>query len=68
MADGLQNATVPGAVAHDLPASGESLLGRHDHRCRGRFSTSISCVIVVAGVLVAGAYGQFGWRLRPAEN
>lgn len=51
-----------------LPASSERLVWRHDDRCRYWFSASIACVIIIAGILVARAYRQFGWWLCPTEN
>ncbi len=51
-----------------LPASRESLLWRHDD-CGGHWlSASISSVVVVAGILVARAYWQFGWWLCPKKK
>lgn len=66
--DALQNAIVSGGWPRYLPASSESLVRRHDDRCRYWFSASITCVIVIAGILVARAYRQFGWWLCPTEN
>lgn len=49
----------------ELPASGESLLWRHDNCGRYWLSASISGVVVVVSVLVAWSYCQFGWWLCP---
>lgn len=57
-----------GEGPHHLPAGSESLLWRHDDCGRKWFPTSVSCVIIIAGILVARASRQFGRWLCPTGN